>query len=89
MVQKSQKLAELEEDIRLTKDNLRLLTKTKKSCTCFQQAPHYHELINYDAESGSEYFETSEAKHQRCLEKLRRDLVKLESQLSKLRTKKQ
>lgn len=77
---------ELKEEILLTKRNIQILKKAKKKCTCEGQKPHYHELINYDAESGDEYFETSDAKHQRFIEKLNRQVVRLRNRVGKLKS---
>ncbi len=88
MVKNNEKLRALKEDIRLTKANLRLLKKAKKECTCENKEPHYHELLNHDAESGDEYFEKSDKKHHAFIEKLSRNLVRLEDRLNKLTTQK-
>jgi hypothetical protein len=88
MKTKKEKLSELREELRLTKTNIRTLKKAKKSCTCDGKKPHYHELLAYDSESGDEYFETSDAKHKRLIERLGRDVERIESQLIKLRAQK-
>ncbi len=85
----SGKLAEIEEEIRLTRENIGLLTQAKRNCDCEDsEKPHYHVLLNHDAESGDEYFETNEARHQGFLDKLRRNLVRLERRLRKLDARK-
>jgi adenine C2-methylase RlmN of 23S rRNA A2503 and tRNA A37 len=78
-------LAELRAEINLTKQNIQLLRTAKKNCRCGGKRSHYHVLIHYDPESGDEYYETSDAKHQRFLDKLRRDLSRLEGRLAKAR----
>jgi len=90
MTQKADKVTKLKEEIKLTKQNIRLLAKAKKDCDCSCEGGkiHYHVLVNYDAESGDQYIETSDAKHQRFIEKLRRELAHLESRLKKLRAHK-
>ena len=85
MGQGSAKLADLKAEIRLTKENLRALTKAKKTCDCEgKEQPHYHVLVHYDAESSDEYLETSESRHLRYLDRLKRNLVRLEGRLAKL-----
>ena len=88
MKAKNKKLTELKEEIRLTRANLRLLKKAKKTCTCEGQKPHYHILLDYDSESGDVYLEESDAQHQRFIEKLSQSLTRLESRLGKLKTQK-
>ena len=72
------KLNALLEEVRLTKSNLQLLTQAKKDCECDGRKLHYHLLINYDAESGDIYEETSDARHARFIAKLRRRLHQVE-----------
>ena len=88
MKAKNKKLTQLKEEVRLARANIRLLKKAKKTCTCGGQKPHYHELVHYDSESGDEYLEESDAKHQRFIERLSQSLVQLENRLGKLKTRK-
>jgi transcriptional regulator with XRE-family HTH domain len=75
---------ELEEEISVIRENIRILRGAKKDCNCEVSAlPHYHVLINYDAESGDDYFEESDIKHHRFIEKLSRELSQLEEELKK------
>jgi len=84
----NEKLARLENQINLVRKNIQLLEKSKKTCSCKNQKPHYHQLLHYDSESGDEYLETSDVKHRQFIEKLERELERLSKRRKKVRAKK-
>ena len=89
MTKKQDKLSELKKQIRLTSQNVRILGKARKACTCSEQKPHYHALLHYDSESGDEYLETSETKHEKFIAKLKRQLAQLENRAQKAKSPRQ
>ena len=85
MTKKEEQLKDLEEKIELTSQNILTLKKAKKNCSCDEDpVPHYHELLNYDCESGDEYLETNDAKHKSFIDKLSREVERLNNRFPKL-----
>lgn len=58
--------------------NLELLRKAQKTCTCDGSEAHYHELVWHDPESGDEYRAATDEEHRTFIEKLERDLDRLQ-----------
>ena len=82
---KQERIRKIEEEIRLTKENIALLRKARKNCNCgAEDKPHYHVMLHYDSESGDAYSETSKQEHMRFIARLNRDVVRLRKGLSKL-----
>ena len=85
MTKKERQLKDLEEKIELTSQNILTLKKAKKNCSCDEDPVlHYHVLIHYDSESGDEYLETSDAKHESFINELNRELERLSNRFEKM-----
>jgi hypothetical protein len=67
-----------------SKKNIGLLKKAKRDCTCEGRKPHYHVLLSHDSESGDEYYETSDAKHHRLIERLGRQVTQILDRMNRL-----
>lgn len=67
---------EIVEEIREIKENLTILRKARRACTCYDGKPHYHELL-WDAGMGNEYIAESKREHVAFIKELTLRLQKL------------